>query len=265
MLRNLVLKTLRDYRYSLAGWAIGLICLSLYLMYFYPYISRTTEIIEVLDKLPSFIRDLVGDKMKLTTPAGFFSIQPFSMFAPLLFFVFGVGKAGDAVAGEHDRQTLDLLLSLPVSRPRIVLEKLTAIGASLFLLGIIFWTGMAVGSKIFSVSLHLGHLAEAILSCCLLGCFFASMTLCLSCLFLRKRIAAAIVGGFAAVTYLINAYAPMVVELRPFRNFSPFYYYNGAEPLINGMNPVHAFVLLMFCVLFSVLAVVFFKKVDLYQ
>jgi ABC-2 type transport system permease protein len=262
MFRSLFLKSLRDYRYSLLGWAIGFIFISFYLMYFYPYISRTTEILDVVDKLPSFIKNLIGEKIKLTSPAGFFSIQPFSMIAPLLFLIFGIQKAGDAIAGEHERKTLDLLLALPISRTKVAVEKLAAIGVSIFFLGLSFWIGMAAGSVIFHVSLNFFHLAEAILSCCMLGLFFAGFTLSLSCLFLRKKIAAGIVSAFAIVTYLINAYAPMVSELQPYRTFSPFYYYNGADPLINGINLFHFFVLLVLILLFTLFSVLIFKRVD---
>lgn len=265
MLHSLLWKTLRDYRYSVLGWAIGFIFISFYLMYFYPYISRSKEIIDVMDKMPSFIRNLVGDKFKLTTPAGFFNIQPFSMFAPLLFLIFGISKAGETIAGEHEKGTLDLLLAIPISRVKVVMEKIVAIGISIFFLGFIFWLGMAIGSVIFQVSLNFFNLAEVIFSCCLLGIFFAVLTLFFSCLFLHKKIATGVVSGFAIVTYLINAYAPVVAELRPFRFFSPFYYYNGAEPLINGINLYHCFMLLVFIFLFSILSIIFFKKVDLYQ
>lgn len=265
MLHSLLFKTLRDYRYTLLGWAVGFIFISFYMMYFYPYISRTTEFFDVIDKLPSFIKNLVGDKIKFTTPAGFFSIQPFSMVAPLLFLIFGIYKAGDTIVGEHEKKTLDLLLALPVSRMKVVTEKLAAIGISIIFLGFIFWLGMTSGSIIFRVKLSVLHLAETILSCCLLGFFFAAFTLFCSCLFLQKRTATGIVGGFAIVTYLINAYAPMVGKLQPYRIFSPFYYYNGAEPLINGINFYHFGVLTVLIVLFSFLSIIFFKKVDLYQ
>ena len=45
------------------------------------------------------------------------------------------------------------------------------------------------------------------------------------------------------VTYLINAYAPMIEGLRPYRIVSPFYYYNGKAVLINGLVISHALVL----------------------
>lgn len=104
MLNNLLLKTLKDYRFALLWWAIGIVGLCFYLMYFYPYITKTTEFFDVIDYLPPIIKNLIGDQFLLKTPEGFFSIQPFSMMAPLLFLIFGITKGGDSIAGEKERE-----------------------------------------------------------------------------------------------------------------------------------------------------------------
>ena len=97
----------------------------------------------------------------------------------------------------------------------------------------------------------------------MLGLFFATFTLSLSCIGQRKKLVIGIVSGFALVTYLVNAYAPMVSKLKPYRIFSPFYYYNGAQPLLNGLNLSHFLVLTLLILLFFSLSIVFFRKTDL--
>ena len=263
MFHNLFLKTLYDYRYALLGWGAGFIFISLYIMYFYPFISHTSQFFELMDNLPPFIKNLIGDKMMLRTPEGFFSIQPFSMMAPLMFLVFAIQKGADAIAGEKERGTLDLLLANPVPRFRLVMEKWLAIAVSLFVLCIVFWMSMTLGSVIFKISIGVFKMAGIILSGFMLGLFFASLTLFLSCIWIHKKIVIGIVSGFALVSYLVNAYAPMVIELHPYRIFSPFYYYNGAQPLINGLNITHFLILFFLALLFFILAIVFFRRHDL--
>jgi len=260
MLSNLFQKTLRDYRFSLLFWGLGFVALSFYLMYFYPFISRTSDILRIIENLPPIIKNFIGDTANLTTPEGFLNVQPFSMMAPFLFLIFSIVKGGDSIAGEMDRGTLDLLMANPLPRWRLVVEKYSAIGISLFFLAISFWIGLASASLIFNIKINFLHLAEAILSCFMLGLFFASLTLVLGCLSLRKKMSYGIVSGFAIVTYLINAYAPMVSSLKPYRIFSPFYYYNGASPIINGLNVVHFVILWCISLIFFLLSLYIFER-----
>lgn len=265
MLNSVFLKTLRDYRNALIWWAIGIVGLCFYLMYFYPYITKTTEFIDVIEYLPPIIKNLIGDQLQLRTPEGFFSVQPFSMMAPLLFLIFGITKGGDTIAGEKERGTLDLLLANPISRYRLVFEKTIAIGLSMLFLGIIFWLGMFLGSILFKVSLNGIRLAGVIISCFSLGFLFAVFTLFLSSIWQKKKLVVGIASGYAIVAYLINAYAPMVEMLRSFRIYSVFYYYNGARPLINGLNIAHFLVLIFLTFLFFLGAVYSFRRADLSQ
>ncbi len=263
MLHNLFFKTLWDYRYAILGWSIGFIGLSFYLMYFYPYISKSTAIFEALEHMPPIIKNLIGENIKLRTPAGFFSIQPFSMMAPLLFLIFGITKGGDAIAGEKERGTLDLLLTNPISRSRLIFEKTAAIAVSMLFLAFIFWLGMTLSSILLGVTLSSIRLAEILLSCFSLGFLFSVFTLFLSSLWQKKKLVIGMVTGYAIVAYLINAYAPMVEVLQSFRIFSPFYYYNGTQPLINGLNFSHFFILIFLIFLFFICSIISFRRADL--
>jgi ABC-2 type transport system permease protein len=182
------------------------------------------------------------------------------MMAPLLFLIFSIIKGGDSIVGEKERGTLDLVLANPLSRRRIVTEKYAAIGVSLLVLAAFFWTGMAAGSLIFNIKINLLNLGAAIISCFFLSLFFSAFTQFLGCLSLKKKMSYGIVSGFAIITYLVNAYAPMVSSLRPYRIFSPFYYYNGASPIINGLNIFHSMILLGLSLIFFLLSIFIFEK-----
>ena len=63
--------------------------------------------------------------------------------------------------------------------------------------------------------------------------------------------------------YFLNAVAPVVEVLEPFRKLSPFYYYISAEPLRNGLDPAHAAVLIGLTVVLLVVALVAFERRDI--
>ena len=62
---------------------------------------------------------------------------------------------------------------------------------------------------------------------------------------------------------MLNALAPLLDWLEPFQVASPFYFYIDANPLLNGLNPLHAGVLIGLTVIFLVIAVVTFERRDL--
>lgn len=265
MLSNLFAKTLRDQKWSLLGWSIGLVALSFYLLYVYPFINRASEMMKLLDNLPPIIRNLIGKNNFLATPEGFLNLQPFSILAPLLFIAFAIAKGCDATAGEEERGTLDLLLANPLQRWRVVMEKFLAQAFALFILGLVFWIGLAAGTMIFSINISLRRLAAVIFSCFLLGLIFLTMSLALGCLTGKRKFGVGISSGFAVITYLINAYAPMVEDLRPYRIFSPFYYYNGNTVIINGLNFSHVLVMTGLAVIFLAAALFFFSRRNLFS
>jgi ABC-2 type transport system permease protein len=263
MLNNLFWKTLRDQRWSLLGWSLGLAALSFYLLYVYPFINRAAAMMKVLDSLPPVIKNLIGKNNFMATPEGFFNLQPFSILAPLLFIVFAVAKGSDATAGEEERGTLDLLLANPLRRRQVLWHKSLAHGAASLSLSVVFWVGMAAGTWFFGIALNRLRLAAVIFSCWLLGLAFYALALACGCWSGKKKFSIGLSGGLAVVTYLINAYAPMVESLRPYRVLSPFYFYNGNNVLGNGLQPGHVLVLAGLAAFFFSAALFFFSRRDL--
>ena len=132
MAAELFRKTLREQRWALLGWSVRTGLHFAFPALFLPFHQpRPANVLKVLDNLPPFIRNLIGKNNFMATPEGFLNLQPFSILAPLLFIIFAIGKGGDATAGEEERGTLDLLLSHPLPRWRLVLEKFAAQAAAL--------------------------------------------------------------------------------------------------------------------------------------
>ncbi len=263
MLNNLFWKTLRDQRWALLGWGIGLALLALYLGWIYPFINRAAEMMKVLKTLPPVIKNLIGKNEFMATPESFFNLQPYSILLPLLFIVFAIARGSDATAGEEERGTLDLLLANPLKRSRLVVEKSLANGGALLALALLFWLAMAAWTRLFGIVLNAWRLAAVTFSCWLLGAAFYALALACGCWRGKKKFSIGVSGGLAVVTFLINAYAPMVESLRPYRILSPFYFYNGNNVLSNGLLLSHVLVLLGLATLFFCTALFAFSRRDL--
>ncbi len=263
MLNSLFGKTLRDQRGALLGWAVGLALLALYLAWIFPFVNKAAEMMKVLEKLPPVLKNLIGKNQFMATPEGFFNLQPFSILLPLLFVVFALARGSDATAGEEERGTLDLLLANPLPRWRLVAEKSLAHGAALLALSAWFWLALLASTRSFGIALDAGRLAAVTFGCWLLGMVFYSLALAWGCWRGSKKSSIGVGGGVAVVTFLINAYAPMVERLRPWRVLSPFYYYNGNNVLSRGAVAAHVLVLAGLTALLFVVALAVFSRRDL--
>ncbi|MGA2534286.1 MAG: ABC transporter permease subunit [Candidatus Aminicenantales bacterium] len=255
-------KTLRDQRFAIIGGGAGIVALSFYLCYVYPFIGRAKEIVELFQKMPPFLRKFI-DPSVLASPEGFFNLQPFSVLGPLVFVGYAIARGSDIVAGEEERGTLELILAGPLGRANVLLQKAAATALILAYLSAVIWAGMASGCAVFSIAINRRRLLEAAASLLLLSLAALAMTLAAGCLTGRKRASIAAVSGVMVLAYLIQAYAPMVASLRPWQKFSPFYYYNGNSVLIHGLQGSHAAVLGGLAAVFLGLSVVFFNRRDL--
>jgi len=131
LLANVFLKSLRDQRRSLCWWLVGVAALSIFTVLFYPSIADDPAFDEMLERLPEALsRAMLGDVKDLTSPEGYLNSQLFVFMIPLVLMVFTVGKGTGGIAGEEEKGTLELLLSYPISRWRLVVDKFLAMGVA---------------------------------------------------------------------------------------------------------------------------------------
>ena len=88
------------------------------------------------------------------------------------------------------------------------------------------------------------RLAAVTFSVMLLGVTFGTLAFAAGCFTGNRGTSVAAVAAVAVATYLLNAASGIVSYMQPVKWLSPFFYYNGADPLANGLNPAHVAVLL---------------------
>ena len=263
MLRNVFLKSLRDQRRSFTWWAIGLVALTLLTVLFYPALGDAPELNEVLGDEDSLVRAFVGNIDDLTSPEGFLNSQLYFLLVPILLLVFAVAGGSGAIAGEEEKGTLDLLFSHPVRRSVVVLQKIDALILSTLALAAVIGITVIIGALLVDMDISAGGVAAVTISSALLGAFFGALALAIGCATGRRGVTLGITGAVAVLTYFINALQPVVDILEPARFVTPFYYYIGADPLSNGLDLLHAAVLVAATALLTLVAVASFERRDI--
>lgn len=264
MLNNVFLKTLRDQRRSLLYWGIGLIAIGVIMALFYPTIKSMPSISQYLQELPEGMKKLFGPGIiDYTSPVGYFSTELFSFMMPLLLLVFGIGFGANAIAGDEEKGTLGFLLTNPVPRWRVIIDKFGILIVSMIILGFLFWAGLAVCVLGLGIDLSLMKLAAATFGAMLLALVFGSLSFLLGCIKGSKGMSMGIASGLAVLTYLLYTLGGMVNGLKNYRFLSPFYHYMEPDTLNNGFSPVHILVLLGLVLIFFAVSIPAFNRRDI--
>jgi ABC-2 type transport system permease protein len=255
-------KTLREQRRALAWWAFGLVAAVVLTTAFYPSISKNAASFEkLLNSLPEGLRKAFGEDF--ASPAGYLQARLFSIFAPVLLLVYAIGAGSRAIAGEEDRQTLDLLLSTPVARRRVVLDKALAMVAATAGLGAVLALAIVVTGPLFEISVGDANVVAAAVDCVLLALAFGGVALAVGAGTGRRSAAVGVAAGAAAGSYLIDILSLSVNGLGWVQHLSPFSYCRAPEPIVHGLGTVDAIVLGAIAVVGVAIAAWSFERRDL--
>lgn len=155
--------------------------------------------------------------------------------------------AAAAVAADVEAGTIELLMTRPVSRTRLLGERAAAVGCAGLLLNAVATAVVACGVTV-SPDLHDAVPMRGVLAAGLLGCAFtfavAGPALAVSAAARRKAVVVGAVVAAGAVGFAVNFAALAWPPLEPLRYASPFHYYTPGDALATGAMPWTSFAVL---------------------
>ncbi len=265
MLRNVFLKTLSETRRALVWWSLGLLGMAAMMISVYPTVRNNPDLNKMVEDYPDALKAFMafGGDLDYVSGAGYLGSELFSFMVPLLLLVAAIGAGARATAGEEERGTLDLLLANPLSRRRLVAEKLGALAGEIALLAIVLWLSLLVGVEIVGMDVSAAHLAAATTSAALLALAFGAIALGVGAASGRRGVAIGVSAATAVAAYLVNSLAALVDFLEPVKQASPFYHYVASDPLREGLALEHVAFLVALVLVAAGLAAVAFDRRDL--
>lgn len=232
MAGGILAKTLRDRRRGLLGWSAGIVGLVAVIAAYWPSVRDSPDLRRFVEELPEGVRAFVGEA-DITTPVGFLAAELFSFMVPLLFLIVAIGMGARAVAAEEERGTIDLLMALPITRRRMVVEKVAAGVVVLAALGLVLLASL-LGAAATGMDLPAGRMAQISLATVLLALPFGALALAISCASGARGLAVGLASAAAVAAYMVDALAPLVDGLAGWRDLSPFAWYARDEVLDGG-------------------------------
>jgi ABC-2 type transport system permease protein len=228
---------MRDGGRALLWWSLGIAGLVAMMVAVYPSVRGNAAMQKLVEDYPEALKAFIafGGAVDYASPAGYLGSELFSFMLPLVLLVAAIGAGARGIAGEEEAGTLELLLANPVSRSRVVLEKLAALAAELVLLCAVLWLALVLGSVAASMHIGPGRFAEAAFDAGVLALGFGAIALLVGAATGRRAVAIAVPAGGAVAAYVVNALAALVSALEPVQKLSPFFHYAASDPLRHGL------------------------------
>ncbi len=212
--------------------------------------------------IPKGVAQLLGGA-DYGTITGWYRSEMGSIYGPLLIAAVAIVGASASTAGEEEDRILGLVLAHPVERSRLIIAKAAAIGGIVVLVAIACWLGLIAGVALAGGGITLGHLAAYCLQLAFFGLAAGAVALALGAGTGRRSLASGGAAGVAILGWLINGFAPLVSALSWLKYLSLFYYYEGNDPLMSGVDIAHVIVLGTVALLLAAVAALSIEHRDL--
>lgn len=212
--------------------------------------------------LGSGVSGLIGGG-DFSTLTGWFSTEVFSIYGPAFLIGLAITGIVGASASEEEDGILGLVLSLPLRRDSVLLSKWAAVAVTVVLLGIATWAGLIVGVAVAGGGIGAGLLAAQMLHMVMLGLVFGGLAFAVGCATGKRSLSFAVSVGLAVTSYLLDGLAPVSSATDWAQKLSPFYYYDGSDPVTGGVDIAHLAVLLGLAIVLTVVGVIGIRDRDL--
>lgn len=233
-------RLLVDRRRSLLWWSVAFVAFIEINLVFYPSVKGQDDFDRMMEQMPESLRVLSGitENTSITSPVGYLQGQVFAMWFPLLLLIFGVGLGANAIAGAEQAGTLEYLLTQPVRRLEVALGRFGALTLLMTALAVIGTLSMVITNPLVGLDEGISYvnLLAACVEGLLLASVFASLAFAVGAATGRKAEAIAVASAVAAAAFLLNGFGDLIDVLGTLRVVSPWHWYVGTEPLVNGFT-----------------------------
>lgn len=257
-------RALRDRRRGLAAWTVGLTAYVALIAAFFPSIQNS-EIQRALEDYPDELKAFFGGEQSFdfSTGAGYLNAELFSLVVPLLLVIVAVGFGARTVAGEQASGTLELLLANPITRTRVIGEKIASLVVIVGGLAAVVALSLVALGLVVDLDVAVVNVVAACLGAALVALFMGMLALLAGVATGNRSLAVGLPTVIFAASYLVVGLAGLVTWLEPARHISPLYHAEGTIPLRNGLPAANTCVLAACCVATGAASVWYFGRRDL--
>ena len=263
MMHSLLTRTLYEKRWFTVGWSIVFGIMSTLVLMFYPSFSDDGGFAEVAKTMPSQLQGLIGDPDIFSTIEGFIALQVYDVRMSLLLIIAMLILATSLTVREEESGDLRTILSVKMSRTRLIAEKFIAATVIILILNLAAVAGIYVGLVSLSESMPHELLWKLFGLSWLFG--ITAFTIPFSvALVTGKRAVTMFVGLFVAIgSYILTTFARSVDWLKDWEPLSLMHYYDTGSIRHGSFDSVDAVVLSLIVIVALIVSTAFFRTRDI--
>jgi len=263
MMRSVYLKTLYDKRFFLLGWTLGFAAIAALMTSFYPAMHQEGSISSLLESMPAAFKGLVGSLADLTRFDTYIASQLFDIRMPIIAGIMAIILGIGISVADEEKGELRTILSLPVSRTKLFVERWLAMVTIMVVVGVGMVAGIyAVLPFIDIASIEPDILARLSAMTLLVMITFGTISFAVG-LATGKRSAATGVSIIVVIgSFLLTTFGQAVDWLHDYEPLSLLHYFPAADIVKNGVDLKDVAVFAVVTIVLLVLSLFFFRKRD---
>ena len=256
-LANIFVKTARD---RWLGWAIAAVSISLFLLF---GMSVYREIdLSVYTSLPEAFRSLIGIGDDIDVGGLAINVM-FGTWGALVVAAIALVMGAAAIAGEERDGTMDMLLSNPKSRTFVLLSKTGALVMLAALATVALWIPVHPMAAFLGVEIGGLDVEALTLHLFVNAVFYGLLATAIGAMTGNKGTATGVTTAVMVLSFFAVGFLPLVEGGEGVRKVLPWYYFDGSDPVNNGVAWGHVALLVSASVFFLVVSIIGFNRRDL--
>lgn len=262
MMFNLFRKTLWDKRFFCLGWSLGLLAMSYLITMLYP--SFNSGVIDDLaTNLPPALQGLVGDLQNLKQLPTYLGGQLFDVRLPIFISVLAILLSNGLTVGEEDKGQLRTLVSLPLSRTRIVIAKWWAIVFICLVAMTATITGIELGLLQIGESIDQSVLVRLGLLSWLLVVTLATIIFAIGLASGRRSLTTTVGIVVTVGSFLLTTFSQSVDWLKDYEWLSFLHYFPATDIAKGTVEIGNILFYVCFIIVSLIVAIIFFRRRDI--
>lgn len=249
--------------YSLAALAF----LEMYIALFPSIQQQSAGLDKIIASFPPAIFKAVNmdpSTLSFSKFEPYLSTEYLSFLWPIMMIIFAISIANYISVNEIDKGTIETLISLPVSRVKIFVQRYFTGLLMIAIFSVVSMLGALPLAKLHGVSFVLNNFITATIGSFLFAWAVYSLAMLFSVLFSEKGKASMASGGVLILMYVIYIVSTLKDNLKNVQYASFFHYFSGSELLAKNAFPDYSIIIFTgFAVIVFVVSLLIFRRRDL--
>jgi ABC-2 type transport system permease protein len=245
------------------GWTLGLLLLTVLMTTFYPAMHQDGSLDALLKNMPEAFKGLIGNLADLNSFDTYLASQLFDIRLPLIAGIMAIILALGLSTAEEESGELRSLLSLPLSRTKILVEKWLALCTIMAITTLGIVAGVYICMPLVEgVTIEFSTLLSLVAMTWLVMITFGTITLAAGFASGKRSVASALSIFVIIGSFILSTFGQAVDWLSDFEKFSLLHYFPAVEIAKGTTELADVAIFASVTIVLLLVAIIIFRRRD---